>query len=128
MNYTGTIYRPPFEAASLLLQVTVGCSHNKCSFCYMYPDVPFSVSPLSEVEADIDEASRLYPNVERVFLENGDAFVLSADKLEHIADMIHEKLPKVEFDYANYRFAISFIVRGAAVSFADIFHLLPLCI
>ena len=96
MNYMGTIYRPPFEAASLLLQVTVGCSHNKCSFCYMYPDVPFSVSPLSEVEADIDEASRLYPNVERVFLENGDAFVLSADKLEHIADMIHKKLPKVE--------------------------------
>ena len=88
MNYTGTIYRPPFEAAYLLLQVTVGCSHNKCSFCYMYPDVPFSVSPLSEVEADIDEASRLYPNVERVFLENGDAFVLSADRLLYIADMI----------------------------------------
>ena len=96
MNYTGTIYRPPFEADSLLLQVTVGCSHNKCSFCYMYPDVPFSVSPLFEVEADIDEAARLYPNVERVFLENGDAFVLSADKLEHIADMIHKKLPRVE--------------------------------
>ena len=96
MHYTGPTYRPPFEAGSLLLQVTVGCSHNKCSFCTMYRDVPFSVCPAEQVEADIDEASCLYGDATRVFLENGDAFVLSADRLAKVAESIHVKLPKVE--------------------------------
>lgn len=96
MNYTGVVYRPPFEANSLLLQVTLGCSHNKCRFCYMYPDVKFTVCPTEQVEADIDEASHICPDVKRVFLEHGDAFALSADRLMQIADSIHRKLPKVE--------------------------------
>jgi len=96
MNMTGIVYRPPYEANSLLLQVTLGCSHNKCTFCYMYPDVQFRVCPMEEVEADIEEAARYCPNVKRVFLEHGDAFVLSAEKLLKIADAIHRKLPKVE--------------------------------
>ena len=93
---TGIVYRPPYEANSLLLQVTLGCSHNKCTFCYMYPDVQFKVCPMEEVEADIDEATHYCPNVKRVFLEHGDAFVLSAEKLLRIADAVHQKLPKVE--------------------------------
>jgi radical SAM superfamily enzyme YgiQ (UPF0313 family) len=96
MHYTGPVYRPPFEANSLLLQVTVGCSHNKCAFCTMYRETPFAVCPAEEVAADIEEAARHWPNATRVFLENGDAFVLSADRLEQIAEAIHEKLPKVE--------------------------------
>ena len=96
MNMTGIVYRPPYEANSLLLQVTLGCSHNKCTFCYMYPDVQFKVCPMEEVEADIEEATRYCSNVKRVFLEHGDAFVLSAEKLLKIADAIHRKLPKVE--------------------------------
>ena len=96
MNLTGMVYRPPYEANSFLLQVTKGCSHNKCTFCYMYPDVPFSVCPMEEVEADIEEAAKYCPNVDRVFLEHGDAFVLSADRLVAIADAIHRKLPKVK--------------------------------
>ena len=96
MNMTGIVYRPPYEANSLLIQVTLGCSHNKCTFCYMYPDVQFRVCPMEEVEADIEEAARYCPNVKRVFLEHGDAFVLSAEKLLKIADAIHRKLPKVE--------------------------------
>ena len=96
MKYTGNIYRPPFEARSLLLQVTVGCSHNKCAFCTMYRDVPFSVEPLSQIEADLKEASRYAPQVTRVFLENGDPFVLSADKLCAIAERIYRYLPKVK--------------------------------
>ena len=96
MNMTGIVYRPPYEADSLLLQVTLGCSHNKCTFCYMYPDVQFKVCPMEEVEADIEEAARYCPNVKRVFLEHGDAFVLSAERLLKIADAIHRKLPKVE--------------------------------
>ena len=96
MNMTGVVYRPPYEANSLLLQVTRGCSHNKCTFCYMYPDVQFSVCPMEEVKADIEEAVQYCPDVDRVFLEHGDAFVLSADRLAAIADAIHRRLPKVE--------------------------------
>ena len=96
MNLTGVVYRPPYEANSLLLQVTLGCSHNKCTFCYMYPDVKFTVCPMEQVEADIDEAARYCPDIERVFLEHGDAFVLSADRLMQVADAIHRKLPKAE--------------------------------
>ena len=96
MNMTGIVYRPPYEANLLLLQVTLGCSHNKCTFCYMYPDVQFKVCPMEEVEADIEEATHYCPNVKRVFLEHGDAFVLSAEKLLKIADAIHRKLPRVE--------------------------------
>ena len=96
MNYTGPVYRPPFEADSLLLQVTVGCSHNQCAFCTMYRAVPFSVCPMEQVEADIEEAARRWPNAKRVFLENGDPFVLSAERLARIAEAIHAKLPRVE--------------------------------
>ena len=96
MNMTGVVYRPPYEANSLLLQVTLGCSHNKCTFCSMYPDVQFQVCPMEEVEADLEEAARYCPNVKRVFLEHGDAFVLSAEKLLKIADAIHRKLPRVD--------------------------------
>ena len=96
MNMTGMVYRPPYEANSLLLQVTLGCSHNKCTFCYMYPDVRFSVCPMEQVEEDIAEAAQICPDVKRVFLEHGDAFVLSADRLTQIGDAIHRKLPKVE--------------------------------
>ena len=93
MHYTGTIYRPPFEARSLLLQVTTGCSHNRCSFCTMYRNEPFRVEPLEQIEEDLAEARQYVPNVTRVFLENGDPFALS---LEQIAVMIHAYLPRVE--------------------------------
>ena len=62
MNMTGTVYRPPYEANSLLLQVTLGCSHNKCTFCYMYPDVKFTVCPMEQIEADIEEAAKYCPD------------------------------------------------------------------
>ena len=96
MHYTGTIYRPPFEARSLLLQVTTGCSHNRCSFCTMYRDEQFRIEPLEQIEEDLEEAGEYVPGVTRVFLENGDPFALAADRLEQLAVMIHEYLPKVE--------------------------------
>ena len=96
MKYTGLTYRPPFEARSLLLQVTAGCSHNQCSFCTMYRDVPFAVETMEQIEKDLWEAREYVPNNTRVFLENGDPFCLSADKLSAIAIKIHEYLPKVE--------------------------------
>lgn len=96
MHYDGLTFRPPYEAYSLLLQVTRGCSHNACTFCSMYRSVPFSVSPVEEIVDDLVEAARDYSYVRRVFLVNGDAFCLSADELATIADMIHEAMPHVE--------------------------------
>ena len=96
MNLSGIVYRPPYEANSFLLQVTKGCSHNRCTFCSMYPDVPFAVCPMEEVEADLEEGARYCPDVTRVFLEHGDAFVLSSDRLLAIAEAVHRKLAKVE--------------------------------
>ena len=94
MHYTGTIFRPPYEAGSLLLQVTTGCSHNSCRFCTMYRDVEFAVSPMSEVKADIAEAASRRPTFQRAFLLNGNAFCLPADHLLEIADELYRS-----FDY-----------------------------
>ena len=96
MKYTGTTFRPPFEANSLLLQVTTGCSHNKCSFCTMYRDTPFGVEPMEQIEKDLVEARSFAPGARRVFLENGDPFALSADRLTEIAEAVHKYLPRVE--------------------------------
>lgn len=96
MKYTGPTYRPPYEANSLLLQVTVGCTHNKCTFCTMYKDVKFSMESLEQVEKDLKEAKEVYGDVKRVFLVNGDAFVLSAGRLKPIAELIIKHFPDVE--------------------------------
>ncbi len=53
MKYTGPVYRPPFEEGSLLLQATVGCSHNRCAFCSMYRDVSFQVEDMEQIERDL---------------------------------------------------------------------------
>ena len=96
MKYTGQVYRPPFEAKSLLLQVTRGCSHNSCTFCTMYRDTPFGTESYEQIEEDLKEARERFPAARRVFLENGDAFCLSAERLARIAEMIHEYLPLTE--------------------------------
>ena len=96
MKYTGTTWRPPFEAFSLLLQVTVGCSHNRCAFCSMYRDVPFAVESMEQIEADLREARETHPRVDRVFLVNADPFCLSGRRLTAIAKKIIEHLPEVK--------------------------------
>ncbi len=90
------MYRPPSEAQSLLLQVTVGCSHNRCSYCAMYRDKTFRTKPWAQVESDIDEATRLGPRHRRVFLCDGDALVLSMAKLRRVLEAIASKLPWIE--------------------------------
>ena len=59
MHYTGTIWRPPYEASSLLLEVTAGCTHHKCKFCTLYNDLPFKfrMSPMEDIEADLQEVA-----------------------------------------------------------------------
>lgn len=94
MNFEGTTYRPPVEAGAMLLQVTVGCAHNKCTYCNMYDDVKFRTITLDQVELDLQNARKIYPNVERIFLVNGDAFVLNANRLKKIAEMINNYFPE----------------------------------
>lgn len=94
MDFEGTTYRPPPEADTVLLQVTVGCAHNRCTFCSMYRDVQFRTIPLDRIESDLKEAKYIYGRAERIFLVNGDAFVLSANKLKSIIVTIRKTFPE----------------------------------
>lgn len=96
MKYTGPIYRPPYEAASLLVQVTQGCSYNQCRFCTMYHDVPFMTETMEQIEHDLWEARQRYHEVRRIFLLNGDAFSLGFERLQAIGEKIIEIFPEVE--------------------------------
>ena len=94
MRYEGDIYRPPSEAYSLLIQVTIGCSHNKCTFCSMFKDKVFRVRDVQEVLEDLESARRAYRRVERIFLCDGDALCLATSKLLVILEKIRELFPE----------------------------------
>jgi len=96
MDYVEPLFRPPSEARSLLIQATVGCSHNACTFCAMYAGKSFRVKPLNTVLEDIDEAAASGYRFERVFLMDGDALVLKTDHLLAILHAIRDKLPRVQ--------------------------------
>lgn len=115
MHYTGTIWRPPYEADSLLLEVTAGCTHHKCKFCTLYNDLPFKfrMTPMEDIEGDLLEVQTLRTNpyskmltrlqgkdtpepIRRVFLTGANPFVLKTEKLLEIASLIHKYLPSVE--------------------------------
>ena len=115
MHYTGTIWRPPYEADSLLLEVTAGCTHHRCRFCTLYSELPFKfrMSPIEDIESDLLEVQTLQTSPDfrlltrlqgnrgpepfrRVFLTGANPFVLSTDKLLEIAALIHRYLPSVE--------------------------------
>lgn len=96
MHYTLPVYRPAFEEHTLLLQVTAGCSYNKCSFCSMYSEVPFRASPMEEIEEDLQEARAEHEFVPRIFLVNADPFCLSVDRLANIGERIRFYFPECE--------------------------------
>lgn len=100
MHYTGQVYRPPLEAYTPLLEVTYGCSHNKCAFCTMYNKTKFGISPLEDVEEDIIELSkspmRAFKPMDRIYLLNGDPFVLETERLLKISQLIKKHIPEVE--------------------------------
>lgn len=96
MRYEGDIYRPPSEAYSLLVQVTIGCTHNKCTFCKMFKDKKFRVRNLDEVFEDLAWARRRYSRVERMFLCDGDALALSNKRLMPILKYISDNFPECE--------------------------------
>lgn len=95
MKYIGQIWRPPSEATSLILQVTVGCSHNKCTFCLMYKEKEFCQKSLDEIKADIQEAVHLYPNTRRIFLADGDAVIIPTDSLLVILQLLYASFPRL---------------------------------
>ena len=115
MHYTGTIWRPPYEASSLLLEVTAGCTHHKCKFCTLYHELPFKfrMSPLADIESDLQEAqlwstdpiSRLTARLQgtprrepirRAFLTGANPFVLRCERLMAIAGLVRQYLPSIK--------------------------------
>lgn len=115
MHYTGTIWRPPYEASSLLLEVTAGCTHHKCKFCTLYNDLPFKfrMSPLEDIESDLQEAqlwstdpismltARLQgiprpERIQRAFLTGANPFVLKYERLITIAGLIRQYIPSIK--------------------------------
>ncbi|MBQ1391340.1 MAG: radical SAM protein [Firmicutes bacterium] len=96
MRYEGDIYRPPSEAYSLLCQVTIGCTHNTCTFCSMFKDKKFRVRNVAEVIEDLEDARRRYRYVRRIFLCDGDALCLSNAKLLVILRKIRELFPECD--------------------------------
>jgi radical SAM superfamily enzyme YgiQ (UPF0313 family) len=95
MHYEGTIIRPPSEALSILLQVTLGCSHNSCTFCGTYNDKRFNIRDEGTILRDILFASKYMRNQHRLFLMDGDALIIPQKKLVWIMDKIQEHLPWV---------------------------------
>ncbi|MBW1912591.1 MAG: radical SAM protein, partial [Deltaproteobacteria bacterium] len=96
MHYEGNCIRPPSEAHSILLQVTLGCSHNKCSFCGTYNDKRFTIKDDRVILSDIMFASRYMKRQDRIFLMDGDALIIPQKRLARILDLIREHIPWVK--------------------------------
>lgn len=96
MIYEGSVYRPPSEAQSLIIQAAIGCSHNRCTFCSMYKDKKFRIRPVEEIIADIEECRERYRRINRVFLADGNALAIKTDALKRILLKIRELMPECE--------------------------------
>ncbi len=96
MEYEGRVFRPPSEAYSLIVQATIGCSHNQCTFCDMYKEKRFRIRRLEEVKSDFDLARAQYRRVERIFLADGDALMCRADHLAELLQYIRTLFPECE--------------------------------
>ncbi len=94
--YEGTLYRPPSEADSLILQATIGCSYNKCAFCAMYRGKRFRVRKLEELEREIEWAASVEPEVRKVFLADGDALIAKASYLEALLGKLRAEFPNLQ--------------------------------
>lgn len=95
MKYEGMIYRPPSEANSLILQVTVGCSYNRCTFCHSFQEKEFRIKSFEEIKEDIDEASEIGP-IPRVFLADGDALIIPQADLIRILEYLKLRIDGLE--------------------------------
>lgn len=96
MEYDVPLFRPPSEARSLIFQVTLGCSWNRCLFCTSYKTKNFRVRPVEEVERDVGEMSRRYPNTKRIFLADGDPMGAPTGYLVKVLDLMNLRFPSLE--------------------------------
>ena len=97
MRYEGTVYRPPSEAGSLIIQATIGCPHNRCAFCAIYTDKKFKARPVDEVVEDLDLAADAYGSAVRtIFLADGNTAALPTDSLVRIGEAARERFPSLE--------------------------------
>lgn len=96
MKYEGTVYRPPSEANSFILQATIGCAHNKCTFCGMYKDKVFRVRSQEAIHADLEGIQKVYPSIKRFFLADGNALVLKTQSLIALLQKIKSLFPMCE--------------------------------
>lgn len=96
MRYEGNIFRPPSEARSYILQCTVGCTHNRCTFCAMYKDKKYHVRSLEEIKTDIRMAKQYYGDVEKVFLADGDAIAMETSDILEILHDLYAAFPSLK--------------------------------
>jgi radical SAM superfamily enzyme YgiQ (UPF0313 family) len=98
MKYEGPIYRPPSEAHSLLIQATVGCPHNKCTYCMVYKKgPPYRARSVEEISEDIDEASRTYGTAVRtLFFPAGNTIAMPTETLAAICRLARKRFPRLE--------------------------------
>lgn len=95
-KYDYPLYRPPSEAYSLIIQATLGCSQNKCTFCSMYKSKKFTIKPLEQIKKEIDFFRIYVKKAERIFLADGDALIIPMKILKEIFIYINEKFPEAE--------------------------------
>ena len=95
IRYEGTLYRPPSEANSLILQATIGCSYNQCTFCAMYREKQFRARPLEELRSEIEWAAAHLDDVQKVFLADGDALIARPAFLEDLLRLLAASFPKL---------------------------------
>src|SRR3712207_1480865 len=95
-SYDYPLYRPPSEAYSLILQITLGCSHNGCVFCGMYQSKKFHVKSIEQVKQEMDMFATRYAHIDKIFLADGNALTASTDFLVEVLDYIKIKFPKCE--------------------------------
>ena len=99
MHFTGIVYRTPYWPTWPLLEITQGCTHNRCKFCTMYKDVSFRVSPMEWIEEDLLELAKTDPDARTIQLLSANPLVLPYGKLAPILEMIRKYLPKMEYVY-----------------------------
>jgi radical SAM superfamily enzyme YgiQ (UPF0313 family) len=94
--YEGSVFRPPSEANSLILQATIGCSHNRCTFCGTFREKEFRVKDFEKLKADVELVYPYYKDIDRIFLADGNALIIPTPELLKILKFLYGKFPKLE--------------------------------